>query len=129
METYSVTSRRAFLALAAGLPLSARPKVPDPLGLQLYSLRRQAQKDLEGTLALVRQLGFEELEAGGFYGRTVTEFQRMLRTNRLKVTSLIAGWDQLLKSTSEVAEQAGILGAKYVSCTSIPRQRRVRLTV
>ena len=124
-----MTSRRSFLLACGALPLAAKPKFPQPLGLQLYSLRRQAAADLPGTLTLVRQLGFDELEVGGFYGRTAAEFQRMLAGNGLKATSLIAGWDQLSKSTAEAVDQAGTLGAKYVSCTSIPRGRRQRLTV
>jgi sugar phosphate isomerase/epimerase len=121
-------SRRAFLLSAgAALPLSADEKFSSAVGLQLYSLRRPAQKDLPNTLALVRKLGFQELEVGGFYGRTAAEFRQMLTGNGLKATSMIAGWDQLLKSTNEVADQARTLGVEYVSCTSIPRKKKLTL--
>lgn len=90
------TSRRTFLALAgAALPLSAQRTFSGPLGLQIYSLRREAAKDLPGTLAMIRQMGFEELEAGGFFGQTPAEFRRMLAEYGLKVTSIGAEWPQL----------------------------------
>ena len=120
-------SRRALLLSAAGLPLAAQEKFSSRVGLQLYSLRRQASKDLPGTLALVRKLGFRELEVGGFYGRTAPEFQRLLTGSGLKATSMIAAWDQLSKSTSEAAGHAQTVGAAYVSCTSIPGKKRLTL--
>ncbi len=121
-----MTSRRAFLALAgAALPIAARQRFSRPLGLQIYSLRREAEKDLPGTLALIRKLGFTELEVGGFYGRTLADFQRMLAGEGLKVTSMGSDWGRLLKSTNEAADQARALGAEYVTCSQIPRKKRL----
>lgn len=119
-----MTSRRTFLALAgAALPLSPQRTFSGPLGLQIYSLRREAAKDLPGTLAMIRQMGFEELEAGGFFGQTPAEFRRMLAEYGLKVTSMGAEWPQLTKSTSEAADNAHAVGAEYVCCTNIPHRR------
>jgi sugar phosphate isomerase/epimerase len=119
-----MTSRRAFLALAgAALPAAAKQKFAGPLGLEIYSVRRQAQKDLPGTLAIIRKMGFRELEVGGFYGRTAAEFQRMLTDSGLKATSMMADWNQLVKSTGPAAEDARTLGAEYVVCSSIPHKK------
>ncbi|HEU0141503.1 MAG TPA: sugar phosphate isomerase/epimerase [Bryobacteraceae bacterium] len=119
-----MTSRRAFLSVAgSALPLAAKQKFSGPLGLEIYSLRRQAQKDLPGTLAMIREMGFKELEVGGYYGRTVSEFKRMLAANGLAATSMMAGWDQLSNSTGKVAEEARTLGSGYVVCGSIPHKK------
>ncbi len=120
----AIRSRREFLA-AAGL--AATRGVPQPPGLQLYSLRREAEKDLSGTLALIRTLGFQELEAGDFYGRIAADFQRLLTANGLTVTSFGAEWAQLSSSTSRVADNARALGAGYVMCSAIPRNKRLTL--
>lgn len=121
-------SRRAFLALAgAALPAAAKPKFTEQVGLQIYSLRREAEKNLPGALALIRKLGFKELEVGSFYGHTPAEFQKMLADNGLKATSIGAEWDQLSKSTSETVDHARVLGAEYVMCSSIPRKKRLTL--
>ncbi|MCW5981536.1 MAG: sugar phosphate isomerase/epimerase [Bryobacteraceae bacterium] len=121
-----MTSRRVFLALAgAAAPLLSVPKRPQPLGLQIYSLRREAAKDLPATFALIRKLGFQELEAGSFYGRKPAEFQRLLADNGLRVTSWGAEWDQLSQSTAQAIEHARLLGAEYVMCSSIPRRKKL----
>jgi sugar phosphate isomerase/epimerase len=112
-----MTSRRSFLAaVAAGLPAAAAQKLPWPPGLQLYSFRRQVAKDLPGTLALVRKLGFRELELSGFYGRTGQEFRRLLDENGLKTVCYGAEWDRLTASTSQPADEARLLGAQYIGC-------------
>jgi len=119
-----MASRRAFLALAgAALPLAGQRAFSGPLGLQLYSLRREAEKDLPATLAMIRKMGFEELETGAFFGRTPAEFGRLTADHGLKVTSVGAEWPQLSKSTGEAADTARTLGAEYVCCTNIPHKR------
>jgi sugar phosphate isomerase/epimerase len=122
-----MTSRRDFLALAgAALPLAAAgQKFAGPPGLQIYSLRRQAAKDLPGTLELIRELGFRELEVGSFNGRTPAEFKKLADANGLAVTTVGAEWDQLSKSTAQAVDQAGVFGARYVTCTSIPRHKKL----
>src|SRR4051812_32343942 len=120
-----MTSRRAFLSLAGGgLWAAAAHSFSRPLGLQMYSLRREAAKDLASTLALIRKLGFTELEVGAFYGRTAAEFQRMLAGNGLKATSMGAGWEQLSTSMDRVADNARTLGVEYVTCSQIPRKKQ-----
>jgi sugar phosphate isomerase/epimerase len=120
----TMTSRRGFLAMAgAALPAQAEQRFAGPLGLQLYSLRREAGKDLPGALAMIRKMGFDELEAGEFFGRAPAEFRRIAAEHGLKVTSMGAEWPQLTKSTGEVAANAHAVGADFVCCTNIPHQR------
>jgi sugar phosphate isomerase/epimerase len=119
-----MSSRRTFLALAAGgLYSSAASSFSRTLGLQLYSLRREAASNLPKTLALVRELGFKELEVGDFFGRTASEFQQLLAEYGLKATSMGAGWEQLGNSIGQTMEDARTLGVEYVTCSQIPRQK------
>jgi sugar phosphate isomerase/epimerase len=123
-----MTSRRTFVAVAGGgLCRVAAQRTSRSLGLQLYSLRREAAKDLPQTLALVSKLGFTELEVGAYYGRTVSEFHRMLSGNGLKATAMGAGWAQLSTSLNHVADNAQTLSVQYVTCSQIPRQKRLTL--
>jgi sugar phosphate isomerase/epimerase len=123
-----MSSRRKFLALAArSLASAAEQKFSRPLGLQLYSLRREAAKDLPGTFALIRELGFTGLEVGDFFNRTASEFQRLLSGNGLKATSMGAGWGQLAKSVNQAADDARTLGVEYVTCSQIPRKKQLTL--
>lgn len=54
-----------------------------PVAIQLFSLRRQCEQDLEGTLAYIREVGFGGVELAGFYGRTADQFKALLDENSL----------------------------------------------
>lgn len=123
-----VTSRREFLSLiAAAAPMAAQKKFSGPLGLELYSFRREAEKDLPRTLATIRSMGFTEIEADQLYGRTAGEFQRLLAASGLKATSMMAEWDDLSKSVAGVSDRASGLGCEYVVCAAIPRKGQLTL--
>src|SRR5262245_46637705 len=90
-------SRRGFLGAAAALaqPLVAKKRVP--VALELYSLRREAEKDLPGTLSEIRKMGYDGIELvcekGGLvsnetlWGRPFPEVARMVKDSGLKVFS------------------------------------------
>src|SRR2546423_2490416 len=90
-----LTRRSLLYALgdAASLarPLNARvadAALPHPrggrLGLELYSLRNQLKKDLAGTLKLVRDWGFDEVELAGFPSMPAADTAGALRPARLR---------------------------------------------
>ena len=67
-----MTSRRTFLgSMAGGLAASAalgrvaHGAAKAPLGLQLWSVRRQLEKDVPGTLKQIKAWGFDEVETFG----------------------------------------------------------------
>ena len=94
------------------------------MGLELYSFRDRAEKDLPGTLALVRGFGIREVEVSGLFGRSAAEFRRLLDGNGLRATSMMAEYDRLLRDTDSVAADAHQLGAEYVVCSTIPHTRK-----
>jgi sugar phosphate isomerase/epimerase len=115
-------TRRAFLASAsAAVP---RPAFRQKVAIAMYSLRYDAAKNLAATLALIRDLGFDEVEAGDFYGRTPDAFAALLKTHGLRATSYGAAWDALNKDVSRVAAEARAIGASYVVCSTIPHSAK-----
>ena len=116
-------SRRALLGTSV-LPALVAQKPPLRVGLQIYSLRSAAEKDLPGTLARIRAMGFEEVEVAGFYGRRPAEFRRLLDAAALKATSIGAEYDRMAKDLDLVADEAHTLGAEYVVCGTIPHKRK-----
>lgn len=66
---YSNFSRRSFLALSAALPWAFRnvasglaPSTKIPVGLELYSVRDDLQKDPQGTVRAVAKMGYQDVE-------------------------------------------------------------------
>jgi sugar phosphate isomerase/epimerase len=66
---YSNFSRRSFLALSAVLPWALRcvasglaPSGKIPVGLELYSVRDDLQKDPQGTVRAVAKMGYQDVE-------------------------------------------------------------------
>ena len=69
----------ALSVLPAGLSASAAPK-EKAIGLQLYSVRDDLQKDFDGTIRKVIEIGYKRLEAAGyrngkFYGKSPSEIK------------------------------------------------------
>lgn len=118
-------TRRLLLASAcAALPAIGKPSGPNPFGLEIYSLRGEAQKDLPATLAMIRKFGFTEVEVSELYGYSAAEFRRLLDGAGLRATSMMAGYEQLANGADSVAADAHTLGAEYVVASTIPHQRQ-----
>jgi sugar phosphate isomerase/epimerase len=66
--SYSEFSRRSFLAMSAGLPWAlrgvvfAKASTSIPVGLELYSVRDELQKDPQGTVRAVAKMGYQDVE-------------------------------------------------------------------
>ncbi len=105
--------------------LAAAPKsFRDRIAVNIYSLRYLAQKDLRRTLALIRELGFHEVEAGELYGRTPAQFRGMLDAEGIRAASFSASYAALGKDVDAVAAAAKTLGAEYVVCSTIPHSAK-----
>ena len=48
------------------------------IGIQMYSLRDMAGADLPGTLDMLEDIGYPEVELAGLYGRTAAELRTLL---------------------------------------------------
>ena len=120
-----MSSRREFLTtLAAGLTASAMkpagargadaPEIKSglngPVGLQLYSLREYGPKDLAGTLAKVRAMGFRDVESAGLWNHTLPEFRSALDAAGLKCRSAHIGFDRLRDDEDRGARMHGAEG-------------------
>ncbi|MGA0559467.1 sugar phosphate isomerase/epimerase family protein [Larkinella sp. VNQ87] len=108
------------LLLAVGLAASGLAQPKSPVGLQLYSFREQFSKDVEGTLAKVKAMGFREVELAGTYGLAPAEFKKRLDKYGLKPIGTGASYEDLAANVPKVLEEAKALGVKYVMCAWIP---------
>src|SRR5438552_17944205 len=82
MVSNPTLSRRSFLALTAATPfaLSAADRKQVPVGLELYSVRNELEKNLSGTLDGVAKMGYECVEFYAPYYDWTPEYTKQVRT-------------------------------------------------
>lgn len=120
----AISTRRGFLktgaAASACLLLAGRRGMALPfglpLGLQLYSVRDQLPKDYQGTLNKVAALGYRDVEAAGFYGRSAAEVKTAMTKAGLRCVSAHYSVDLLSTKLDEIIAFHKTLGAHYIIC-------------
>jgi sugar phosphate isomerase/epimerase len=82
MTSTDTLSRRSFLALTAITPfaVTAASRKQIPVGLELYSVRNELEKDLPGTLDAVAKMGYECVEFYSPYYDWTPEDVKKVRT-------------------------------------------------
>ena len=89
-----------------------------PLGIQLWTVKDEAAKDLEGTLRKVYAAGFREIEFAGFYGKTAAEIGALMKGIGFSLVSMHAGAADIARKGDEILADAKTLGLRYVVCSS-----------
>ena len=118
-------SRRNFVSGLAALQLTAKFAAPQPaspidIGLELYSLREMMKHDIAATLALVREMGFRQVEVPGYYGLSAAQFRMALDKAGLKATALVTPYDDLKSDIKRIESELEILGARWAILPWIP---------
>jgi sugar phosphate isomerase/epimerase len=93
-----------------------------PVGLQLYSVRAQMNKDVPGTLAEVNSWGIKYVELAGNYKLTPAEFKSELDAHGLVPVSGHFSYDRWRDNPEACVEEAEVFGLKYVGCAWIPHE-------
>ncbi len=114
-------SRRSFLALMAAAPLAAaaRTSTTIPIGLELYSVRDNLQKDLIGTVQSVAKMGYQCVEFYDPYTRWTADYAKQVRRELDSLGVRCYSTHNSLESftgdgLSKAIELNKILGARYV---------------
>jgi sugar phosphate isomerase/epimerase len=143
----------AAASMLASSPLMAalgnRSKITT-IGLQLWSVAKLLEKDLTGTLQLIAQNGYKEVELfgpypfstqkdkdswgaitpmlgfsqSGYFGRTVKDLKVILDNNGLRTPAMHVGLDTLRNKLGETAEAANTMGQQYAGIAAIPEEER-----
>jgi sugar phosphate isomerase/epimerase len=118
-------SRRIFLQLsatgAAALTLSKFSLAAGntfPLGVQLYTVRQEAEQDLGAVLAHISMIGYTEVETyWNVYTHPAKKLRSMIVDNGLSVPSGHFDYDGL-ESKLDYAKE---LGVQYMICPMLPK--------
>ena len=90
------------------------------IGVQLYTLRSVIGEDVEGTLASLVEMGYQEVEFAGLYGMTPDEMRAMLDGVGLEAASSHHGLNEVRGDWNATLEAAATLGQDLVVVPSIP---------
>lgn len=89
-----------------------------PLGLQLYSVRDLLPKDYEGTLKQIAALGYQEVEAAGFFHHTPQEVKHAMQAANLRCVSAHYPSSELHQRLDEIIAFHHELQTHYIICSS-----------
>src|SRR5260370_4084476 len=130
--TAHTLSRRALLAFSSTLTWAVSPRAAKsiPVGLELYSVREELKKDLEGTVRAVAQMEYQGVE---FYAPYFEWSESQTKQMRKLLDDLgIACFSTHNDSSYLSPEKIGrardlnlILGSKYVVMASSDPKSRV----
>jgi sugar phosphate isomerase/epimerase len=124
-----VINRRSFLATVSAAAVAAcRKSGPaqqaamqaadrrlDRVGIQLYSVRTEMQRDMPGTLARLSQIGYREVEFAGYFRRSPAEVRQMLVQNQLSAPSTHVQYEVVRDNFDKTADEALAVGHQWLT--------------
>jgi sugar phosphate isomerase/epimerase len=128
-------SRRDMLKLGAGLAalwttggrrLSAADacKKKIPIGLQLYSVRKDCAKDPAGVIAAVAKMGYQGVEFAGYHNKSADELAKILKDNGIVCCGTHTGLNTLLPDQfDKTVEFNKTIGNKFLIVPGLPHDR------
>ena len=90
------------------------------LGLQLYSIREDLEKDFFGTLEKVKALGYDGCEFAGLYGKTASEIKAKCQELDLIPISAHVTYDELVGDMEKTVMLYNEIGCKYIVVPYLP---------
>lgn len=123
----TVIDRRAFVktlgAGTAGVALGCAPhglmggaksRKIDRVGIQLYTVRNDMERDFEGTLASIAGIGYKEVEFAGYFGRPPAAVRAVLDRLGLSAPSAHGPLAMLSNDWDKTVEIAKVMGHEYL---------------
>lgn len=83
------------------------------VGLQLYSIREEMERDMDAALGAVKEMGYDFVEFAGYFGRSAGEVAGLLRKYELECISVHQGYHVFLEKPEENIAFLKTIGAKY----------------
>jgi sugar phosphate isomerase/epimerase len=119
-------TRRNFIQSAAAAAVYSSPLFRSdrlmaspfglPIGLQLYSVREMMAKDYEGTLKQIGALGYQEVEAAGYFDHSSEQVKRAMSSAGLKCVSAHYSYTNFNKDFDKIVAFNKDIGVQYIIC-------------
>ena len=87
---------------------------PQKPGMVSYTYRQSFAKDVAATLDTLKTLGITDIEFSNLFGRKAADIRALLDERGQKCSSFGVSYNDAQNKTTEVGQNAKILGARYV---------------
>lgn len=120
-------SRRSFLTITVAAPLTAAPaRQKIPVGLELFSVRKELAQDLMGTVRAVAKMGYQGVEFFSPYAEWTPAYakdvRKLLDDLGIRCFSTHNGAKQFApENLAQTSELNKILGSRYAVMASAGR--------
>ncbi|MDP9339900.1 MAG: sugar phosphate isomerase/epimerase [Acidobacteriota bacterium] len=124
-----IGSSMATTVMASGAPWApsraadGRRKL-ERIGMQLYTVRDLMKADVDGTLAKVAAIGYNEVEFAGYFEHAPKDIRAMLDKHKLTAPSEHVSYEVVQNKWQETLDAAHIVGHKFIVCPSIDDSQR-----
>ena len=85
------------------------------IGVQVYSVRDSADRDLKDTLKKIKAMGYEGVELAGLYGHSAEEIRSVLDETGLEAISAHVGFGELAADCKGTVAAYKKIGVKYIA--------------
>jgi sugar phosphate isomerase/epimerase len=120
-------SSASIAALAIGNSLWAKPKIERPyteLGVQLYTLRSLFEHDYQGTLQHVAEIGYKDVEFGGYFKHDPRSIKKVMNDIGLSSHSSHVQLADVENNFDNVMEIAAVMGQTNLIIPWLAPERR-----
>ena len=83
-------------------------------GIQLFSVRDITEKNMEGALKGLSEMGYKYVEFAGFFGIPAAEIRSMLDKYGLEVSGTHTGWKEVAEHFEETVAYHKEIGNKNI---------------
>ena len=122
--------RRSFLEALIAVPsaglLQSRDRGLPAIGLQLFTIQSELDKDFDRTLDRVAAMGYREVEFAGYSGHSAQQVRSALRASGLVGPSNHTNWATLGERWTGVVETAQSVGHEHLIITALDRALRTQ---
>ncbi|MBW7453284.1 sugar phosphate isomerase/epimerase family protein [Paenibacillus sepulcri] len=94
------------------------------IGLQMYTLREELNRDFRGTLRKVAEIGYEGVEFAGYGQLEAGELKSLLDELKLKAIGSHVSLPSIRSRLAEEVAFVKAIGGQYMICPSIPMEMR-----
>ncbi len=86
-----------------------------PVVLQVYTVREDAERDLAGTMAKVKALGYDYVELAGLYDLAPQDFKKVLEDAGIMAISAHVPIAELMNDAVNTVAAYATIGCKYIA--------------